>query len=119
MKIALIILATFIVAFLLGCFIQDLRSGYTLEILETKEYDITLGTVTWSKLHEYVGMPFLDTGKTMLEFEGRKIYRARRGFQESFPYAEVISTEENTIEWQDGEYHFRLEIQKQEAVQEH
>ncbi len=60
-------------------------------------------------------MPFLDSGTSILEFDGRTIYKAKRAFQESSPYARNITAAQDGIAWDDGEYHFDLTIKRMKA----
>jgi hypothetical protein len=57
-------------------------------------------------------MPFLDSGTTILEVDGRTIYKAERGFQEGSPFARNIFTAQDSISWDDGEYQFDLTIKR-------
>lgn len=119
MKLLPPIIVSVVVGFGLGCVFQYLRSGYRLEVLETKEFDSTYGPVTWSAITETVGMPFLDTGKTKIEFDGREIYKAQRDFQESVPYAKILKVSGSSIEWTDGDYRYLLDIQKEKSEPAH
>lgn len=110
--LTLIGLASLAIGFASGRFVQHGRSGYHYEVRDTKNYDSPMGPVRWSRVTESVGMPFLDTGTTILEFEGRTIYKARRGFQESTPYARNIHASQDRISWDDGDFHFDLNLRR-------
>jgi hypothetical protein len=69
-----------------------------------------MGPVEWKYVTESAGLPFLDPGTTVIEFQGRTIYKARRGFQEDSPFAQNIQASNGCIEWDDGEFQFRLAI---------
>ncbi len=110
--LAIIGLALLAVGFLAGRFVQHSKSGYRCDVLAIKEYDTSVGPVRWSHVTESVGMPFLDTGTTVLEYDGRTIYKAKRSFQESSPYANNISPTPDGIGWDDGDYRFELSIHR-------
>lgn len=95
-----------------GRFIQHRKSGYYYGVRDTKEYESAIGPVRWSYVTESVGAPFLDTGTTILEVDGRTIYKAKRGFQESSPYARNINATQDGISWDDGDYRFDLTIHR-------
>ncbi len=61
---------------------------------------------------ESIGVPFLQPETTTLEYRGRIIYKAQRGFQEITPIAQDIHTDGDTISWHDGELKFRLTVEK-------
>ncbi len=105
-------LALLAIGFGSGLFVQHKRSGYHYEVRDTKEYSSPIGPVRWSYVTESVGMPFLESGTTILEVEGRTIYKAKRGFQESSPYARNITTAQNRIAWDDGDFQFDLTIRR-------
>ena len=110
--LAVIGLASMAVGFLAGRLVQHNKSGYHFEVRDTKNYDTSVGPIRWSYVTESIGMPFLDTGTTVLELEGRTIYKAKRAFQESSPYAKNISTNQNGIAWDDGDFQFHLTIHR-------
>lgn len=93
-----------------GVIIQHTRSGFHYEVRDTEEYSSPVGPVRWSYVTESVGISLLDPGTTILEFDDRTIYKAKRGFQESSPYARNVIPTENGIAWEDGDYHFNLTI---------
>jgi hypothetical protein len=97
--------------FVAGRVFQHLRSGYHYEIREEKTYPWKPGGIRWRYVTESVGLPFLDPGTTILEFNERTIYKAKRGFQESVPFAGNVKTSDNGVEWDDGEYRFRLSVE--------
>jgi hypothetical protein len=110
--LAIIGLALLAVGFVSGRLVQHNKSGYHYEVKDTKAYDTSVGPVRWSYVTESVGMPFLDTGTTVLELDGRTIYKAKRSFQESSPYARDISVTPNGIAWDDGDFRFDLTIHR-------
>ena len=109
-------LALLAIGFACGRFFQHANTGYHHQVRDTKEYDSPIGPIRWSYVTESVGTPLLDPGTTLLEVEGRTIYKARRGSRESFPYARNIRTTENGIAWEDGEYQFDLTIQRMKSA---
>ena len=110
--IAAISLALLAIGFGSGLLVQHMRTGYHYEVRDTKEYSSSVGPVRWSHVTESVGMPFLDSGTTILEVDGRTIYKAERAFQESSPYARNITTAQDRIAWDDGDFHFDLTIKR-------
>lgn len=107
--VGLVLLA---IGFASGCFIQQSRSGYHYDVRDTKDYDSPMGLVRWSYVTESIGTAFLDPGTTTLEIDGRTIYKAKRGFQESAPYARNITTSKDRIQWEDGDFRFDLTLQR-------
>ena len=110
--IAITGLALLAVGFVAGRFVQHNESGYHYEVRDTKNYDTSVGPIRWSYVTESVGMPFLDSGTTVLELDGRTIYKAKRSFQESSPYAKDISATPEGIAWDDGDFRFDLAIHR-------
>ncbi len=103
-----------IVGFFAGRFAQHNKTGYHFSVRESKEYPFSFGAIRWSYVTESVGVPFLDPGTTILEFDHRVIYKAQRSFQEDFPFAKNISTEGGSVVWNDGQYKFQLTVSKSE-----
>jgi hypothetical protein len=100
-----------VVGFFAGEFCQHQKTGYHFEVREQKLFRSPLGKIEWSYVTESVGMPFLDPGTTIIKFEDRTIYKAQRYFQEDYPYARNIQTNDNSIMWEDGEFKFQLTIE--------
>ena len=107
--VALALLAT---GFVSGRFFQHAQSGYHYEVRDTKEYASPVGLVRWSYVTEYVGISFLDPGTTILEIDGRTIYKAKRAFQETTPFARNVNVSQNKISWDDGEFSFDLTLHR-------
>lgn len=110
--LAAIGLALFAIGLAAGRFIQHNKSGYHFEVRDTKDYDSPVGPIRWSHVTESVGTPFLDPGTTILEIDDRIIYKAKRAFQESSPYARNISATPDGIAWDDGDFRFDLKIHR-------
>ena len=110
--LAVIGLALLAAGFFVGRFVQHSKSGYHYEVRDTKDYDSPVGSIRWSYVTESVGTPFLDSGTTILEVDGRTIYKAKRSFQESSPFARNISATQNGISWEDGDFRFDLTIHR-------
>jgi hypothetical protein len=68
--------------------------------------------VRWKGVMEYVGLPFLESETTLIEVDGRTIYKAKHIFQENYPLARNVRVNNGLIEWEDGEYSFSLRMQK-------
>ena len=105
-------LALLAIGFAIGLFVQHNRTGYHYEVRDTKEYSSPVGPVRWSYVSESIGMPFLDSGTTILEVDGRTIYKAERAFQESSPYARNIIAVQDGIVWDDGDYQYNLTMKR-------
>lgn len=106
----LIAVAIFILGYLVGGHVQHSKTGYHYELHDEAVYDFELGTIRWQYVTETVGLPILDPGTTIIEFDNRRLYTARRAFQESAPYARDITVTEAGLNWQDGDYHYSLDI---------
>jgi len=118
LKQIILVILILTLGFVTGRAFQHTRTGYYFEVREKEEYAFPLGEIRWSYVTESVGIPFLDPGTTIIEYEGRTLYKAKRGFQESFPFAQNIQTSGNSIDWSDGEYSFHLTIAKEEKKTE-
>jgi len=110
--VGLVLLA---IGFSIGLFVQHNRTGYHYEVRDSKDYSSPIGPIRWSYVTESVGMPFLDSGTTILEVDERTIYKAERGFQESSPYARNIIATQDGIAWDDGYYHYNLRMKRMKS----
>lgn len=61
---------------------------------------------------ESIGVPFLQPETTTLQYRGRILYKAQRGFQESTPFTQDVRTDGDSVSWHDGELKFRLTVEK-------
>ena len=108
--IGLIILT---VGFFTGGAIQHMRTGRYFDVRDSKNHESSLGVIEWSYVTDSIGIPFLDPGTTIIEFDDRIVYKADRIFQESYPVARNLEVSNgNIIQWDDGEYLFRLKVDK-------
>ena len=98
--------------FLGGALFQYARSGFHFKVLAEKQHGASEDPVRWRCVSESVGMPFLDTGTTIVEYRGRTIYKAQRIFQENFPAAQNIKVSDKQIDWDDGELRFHLTVEE-------
>jgi hypothetical protein len=98
--------------FLAGALFQYARTGFHFKVLAEKQYGAAADPIRWRCVGESVGMPFLDTGTTIIEYRGRTIYKARRISQERFPVAGNIKVSEKQIDWDDGELRFHLTVEE-------
>lgn len=112
LKRALIVLCILGVGFFAGRLEERISNGYHFKVREEKKYDSALGEIRWRYVIESFGVPFLDPGTTMIEFDHRILYKAKRYFQEGVPVARNIETSGSTIRWNDGEYRFDLTLEK-------
>jgi hypothetical protein len=110
--LTLIGLALLSAGFGVGRFVQHSKSGYHHEVRDSKYYESPVGPIRWSYVTESVGKPFLDPGTTILEVDGRTIYKSKRAFQESGPYARNIAATPDGIAWEDGDFRFDLKIDR-------
>jgi hypothetical protein len=53
-------------------------------------------------------------GTSILEFEGRTLFKAAPFFQEGIPLFADLKVEGSILSWTDGEYDYQLNIQKNE-----
>jgi hypothetical protein len=101
-----------VAGFIGGCLFQHATAGYHFKVLSEKIYPSPMGAVHWSLVTESLGMPFLDTGTSIIKWNNRTIFKAQRDFQESTPVAGNIKTSDSTVEWDDGEFHYHLSVDK-------
>jgi len=94
----LVSLVIAIVAFVGGRRIERAKSGYHYQVLEEKEIKDTDVPIRWKAVEEYVGFPFLEPETTIIEVDGRIIYKAKRTFQESYPSARNVRVNDGLIE---------------------
>ena len=109
---SIMLLVVIVVAFMAGLWVEDAKRGYHYKVLEESEVKSELGPINWKSVIEYVGLPFLEPETTVIEVDGRIIYKARRGFQERYPVAQNVRVNDGLIEWDDREYSFSLKMQK-------
>lgn len=101
-------------AFWLGIQAQKLR-GYHYQLYEEKEVPFGKGSVLIQYISETVGLPFLDPGTTVVtlkDYPGSEviIYKARRVFQESYPFVSDVTVNKGLLEWEDGERRYQLNV---------
>ena len=107
-----------IVSFLAGRALERIKSGYFYEVRNTEIVDSSFGPITLKYVTESIGIPILDPGTTVLTINdevGKNpivIYKAKRIFQESTPFARNVAAEENEIRWEDGLNRYRLRIER-------
>jgi len=95
-----------------GRLFQHAKTGFHFKILAEKQYGSSKDPVRWQSVSESVGVPFLDSGTTIIEYRNRTLYKAQRVFQESAPAAANISVSDRQIDWDDGELRFHLTIEE-------
>lgn len=106
----------FIAGLMIGAFLQHQITGYVYDIQNEKTYSSPNGTVSLEYAIETVGNPFLDPGTSTIvlrEPSGLKIilYKARRVFQETYPYTEKLVVTDNQIRWDDGWHLYTLQLE--------
>ncbi len=97
--------------FMSGALVHYFYYGNYYEIIAEKTYASEIGPIQYRYVIETVGVPFLDPGTSILEYQGRTIYKARRMFQESHPVAAHIGVTNRQIIWDDGELKFQLTVE--------
>ena len=112
----LVLAATFVAGLKIGGYVQHQKTGYAYRIRSEKSYASTNGTVHLEYATESVGIPFLDPGTSTIvlrEPSGLEaiLYKARRGFQESYPYPEELVVANNQIRWDDGWHYYTLQLE--------
>ncbi len=111
-----LIAAALAVGLKIGEFLQHQKSGYFYEIRNEKDYSTAIGRIVLRNVTESVGMPLLDPGTSTIVFEEPSgleltVYKARRIFQESYPYVDSIDVRSDRIRWDDGCYVYTLTIE--------
>ena len=109
---SLILLLGLSVAFYAGRRVENFANGFRFEIREERFYDTPLGQIHWAYVTERVGVPFLDPGKSIIEWNGRRLYGASVVFQEGLPFAQNITVKDSTLKWDDREYQYSLTIER-------
>ena len=102
--------AMLVIGFFSGRAFQHAKTGYHYRLLEQKEYSTPMGPIQWSCFLESVGLPFLDTEKTMITMGNRTIYKAQRDFQERAPSAKRIEATDDSVSWEDGDFRYHLTV---------
>ncbi len=93
---------------------QKMR-GYHYELRSEKRVPYAEGTVAIKYVTETMGLPFLDPGTSIVTLERESggettIYKARRIFQESYPYVSDVKVNGDEFEWDDGDNRYHLRI---------
>jgi len=114
----LCLLILLFVAFKAGSESYKRINGYRFVVHAEKKYPFALGEIKWQYVTESIGPAFLDPGTTIIEFAGRRLYCAKRIFQESVPFARITQVNEKQILWNDGEYSYHLTISPIERKEE-
>lgn len=114
--IAFICALLVILGFIAGRVYQDLRNGYHHEVLEKRSYTWEVGEIQWRHEFQHVGFTPFVLPATVLEFKGRTIYKAEQGFDNGMPFADNVKASDNTVEWDDREYRFRLSVEPLPAM---
>ena len=91
------------VGFAAGAIWQDGKNGFHQSLVAETVFDSSIGAVHWKHISESIGYQSIQPSLTMIEFGDRIIYKARGDFQESVPFAKILSVTNNTIVWDDGE----------------
>lgn len=111
-----IVIVLLTIGFFAGRGFQHLKTGFHFEVREEKSYPFGAGQIRWRYVTEHVGLPFMDTGKTLIEYcePGKPettLYKSEAGFQGDGPFAANITTDGNTLRWDDGEFRYKLEME--------
>lgn len=112
LKTPILIISMLVVGFILGRLHGILTRGYVYSIRDQKSYDSPSGSVQWRYVTKAAGFPFLDPGTTELEYDGRLLFSALRGFQEDSPFARDVQFDGKRLQWDDGDYAYSLEIKE-------
>lgn len=117
-RVAFVPLVIFLLVagFAAGHFTGTVLSRYRYEIVKREEFETDVGPLLWTSSFESFGLEMINTETTTLEFDGRLLYKAKRGFQSNAPHARDISIEIDGFSWSDGDYQFRLQIKPLEKV---
>jgi hypothetical protein len=100
--------------FALGMQFQKMR-GYHYELRSEKRVPYGEGTVAIKYVTETMGLPFLDPGTSIVTLERdlggeTTIYKARRIFQEAYPFVSDVKVNGDEFEWDDGDKQYHLRI---------
>jgi len=107
-----------VLGFIAGRLVEHAKSGFYYKLHETKEYGAALGRpVQWKLSFESVGARLMTDATTTIEFDNRVIYRALANWNEGVPYAANVKVSGDSINWDDREYQYHLEIQKMKSEQ--
>jgi hypothetical protein len=99
-------------SFFVGRLYQTLQNGYQIKEVSRKSYPFHSGQLHHVEAFESVGFRFMTPQSSILEFEGRTLFKAAPFFQESIPLFANLKIEGGVLTWTDGEYDYQLEIQK-------
>ena len=116
--LGLCVLVVAIAAYMAGRWMEGAKSGYHYQVLEDTEIKSDWGPIHSKTVMEYVGFPFVEPETTLIEVDGRTIYKAKRIFQERYPSARNVRVNGGLIEWEDGEYSFSLRMEKMPPAKE-
>jgi hypothetical protein len=77
--------------------------------------DLLLGTIRLSHVTDTRGLPFLDSGDSVINFHDEsgldvKLYQSKRAFQEQSPWVDDVNVEGDDLKWSDGLYRYTLQI---------
>jgi len=89
--------------------------GYHYELRSEKRVPYGEGAVVIRYVTETMGLPFLDPGTSIVTLEDgfggeTTIYKARRIFQEAYPFVSDVKVEGEAFEWTDGDKQYHLRI---------
>jgi hypothetical protein len=109
------IIAVLVVVFIGGRFTERMKNGYFYEVRDEHEVPYSIGLVSVKYVTESVGLPFLDPGTSVVSINDAKcgpitLYKAKRTFQESYPFVEAVLVRDNELTWNDGIYSYQLQI---------
>ena len=112
----------FLAGLKVGGFIQHQKTGFFYVLRSEKTYASSFGAIKLRYATEAVGAPFLDPGTSTIVLEDPSgleltVYKAKRGFQESFPFPEDVRVQDSEIRWDDGRYAYTLLLSESEKDQ--
>ncbi len=103
-------------SFFAGRFYQNIRNGYDLKEVSRKNHEFKLGQLSETEAFETIGFGFMTPQSTILEFEGRTLFKAAPFFQESVPVFSKFEIKDNELKWTDGEFDYQLVIEQKKPL---
>lgn len=102
-------------SFSIGRLYQNLQNGYELKEVSRTIYHFQFGQLHHVEAFETIGFGFMTPQSSILEFEGRTLFKAAPFFQEGIPIFANLKIEGSVLNWTDGEYDYQLNIQKKKT----
>ncbi len=109
-KLILVSGITLLLGFFVGRFFQHQQTGYRFELIEETSHDFPLGELSSQHGFESIGLELINTNTTLIRFENRLLYKAKRGFQDGAPVVRNLQVRDQEVSWEDGDFRYELMI---------